>query len=71
MKNEMGSFVAADNSKCTGCKACEMACFAAHNQGNHVGNTVGTVEIPIVARLYVTRAEDLCMPCLLYTSRCV
>lgn len=62
MRNEMGSFVAADNTKCTGCKACEMACFAVHNQGNHVGNTVGTVELPITARLYVTRAEELCMP---------
>lgn len=62
MRNEMGSFVAADSSKCTGCKACEMACFAAHNQENHVGNTVGTVEIPVVARLYVTKTEELSMP---------
>lgn len=62
MKKEMGSFVIGDQSKCTGCKACELACFAAHNKGNHVGNTIGTVEIPVVARLYVTKTEDACMP---------
>lgn len=59
---ENSSFVAADSEKCTGCKACEVACFAAHNKKNMVGCTVGTVEVPVVARLYLTRIEDLCMP---------
>ena len=32
MKNKLGSFVIADSSKCTGCRACEVACFTTHNQ---------------------------------------
>ena len=27
MKKEIGSFVVGDSTKCTGCKACELACF--------------------------------------------
>lgn len=62
MMMDSSSFVAADSSKCTGCRACEVACFAAHNEGNLVGCTVGTVEVPVTARLYLTRVGNLCMP---------
>ena len=27
MKKELGCFVLGDSSKCTGCKACELACL--------------------------------------------
>ena len=43
MKNKLGSFVVADPSKCTGCRACEVACFTSHNANNNVGCTVGTI----------------------------
>ena len=36
MKNKLGSFVVADPSKCTGCRACEVACFTSHNANNNV-----------------------------------
>ena len=37
MKKEIGSFVVGDSTKCTGCKACEVACFTVHNRkSNHV-----------------------------------
>ena len=33
MKKEIGSFVVGDSTKCTGCKACELACFTVlHNR---------------------------------------
>lgn len=63
MKNKLGSFVIADSSKCTGCRACEVACFTTHNEkSNSVGYTVGTVEIPIIPRLYLVKDDDICMP---------
>ncbi len=63
MKKELGSFVIGDGRRCTGCKACELACFMVHNQkSNHVGMTVGTVGVPVVPRLYLTRFEQGCMP---------
>lgn len=38
MKKEIGSFVVGDSTKCTGCKACELACFTVHNRkSNHLG----------------------------------
>ena len=56
-------FVAADGSKCTGCKACELACFAAHNhKSNCVGQTVGTVTVPVTPKLYLVRGEGICLP---------
>lgn len=63
MKKEIGSFVIGDSAKCTGCRACELACFTVHNQKeNHVGKTTGTVTVPVVYRLFVTSFEKGCMP---------
>ncbi|MDU2198952.1 MAG: 4Fe-4S dicluster domain-containing protein [Peptostreptococcaceae bacterium] len=62
MKNKLGSFVIADSSKCTGCRACEIACFTNHNKENNVGYTVGTVEVPVIPRLYLVKDDNVCMP---------
>ncbi len=63
MKNNLGLFVIADSSKCTGCRACEVACFSSHNKkSNGVSYTVGTVEVPVIPRLYLVKDEDVCMP---------
>ena len=56
-------YVAADAGRCTGCKACELACFAEHNHStNRVGKTVGTVAIPVTAGLYLVKGEGFCLP---------
>ena len=61
MNKEFGAFVTQDPSKCTGCKACEMACFAAHRM--EPGKTVGNVATPVVPKLFVTMQEDgTCAP---------
>jgi electron transport protein HydN len=63
MANEFSLFVSVDPAKCTGCKACEMACFQAHNEtSNRVGKTVGTVTVPVAAKLYVTVTETFSLP---------
>ncbi|KXS55697.1 MAG: hypothetical protein AMR96_06900 [Candidatus Adiutrix intracellularis] len=63
MPSEFGLFVSTDTSKCTGCKACEMACFQAHNtKRNKVGKTVGTIAVPVTPKLYVTTLETVSMP---------
>ena len=63
MKNKLGSFVIADSSKCTGCRSCEVACFTTHNKkSNSISYTVGTVEIPIIPRLYLIKDDEICMP---------
>ena len=63
MRKELGSFVLGDSTKCTGCKACEVACFTVHSrQHNPVGKTVGTVTVPVTPRLYLTKFEKGCMP---------
>lgn len=62
METVLGLFVVADSGKCTGCKACEVACFASHNKNNNVVHTVGSVTTPIIPRLYLTKFSDLCMP---------
>lgn len=60
---ELGCFVLGDSTKCTGCRACELACFAVHSQQkNQVGHTTGTVKVPAFSRLFVTRADESCMP---------
>lgn len=59
----LGKFVCGDTSKCTGCKACEVACFTEHNKlTNHVGKTVGTVTTPVTAKLFVTATEGYSVP---------
>lgn len=60
MKKEPGAFVTQDRTKCSGCKACEIACFCAHN--DHIGKTVGTVAMPVIPRLFVTEGENDCAP---------
>ena len=63
MRKELGSFVLGDSTKCTGCKACEVACFTVHSrQHNPIGKTVGTVTVPVTPRLYLTKFEKGCMP---------
>ena len=63
MKKELGSFVIGDSTKCTGCKACEVACFTVHNRAsNHVACSVGSVTIPVVPRLFLTMFDGGCMP---------
>lgn len=62
MKSKLNSFVVADSNKCIGCRACEVACFTVHNSNNNVSCTVGTVEIPLIPRLYLVKDENLCMP---------
>lgn len=60
MSGEGSYFVLAEPGKCTGCRACELACFAAHQKG--VAKTVGTVTTPVVPNLYLTRTETIKMP---------
>ena len=63
MPSEFGLFVSADPAKCTGCKACELACFQSHNiKRNQVGRTVGTVAVPVTPKLYVTVIESASLP---------
>jgi electron transport protein HydN len=63
MANEFGLFVSADTTKCTGCKACELACFQVHNAArNKVGQTVGTITVPVTPKLYVTVIPQASMP---------
>lgn len=56
MNKEFGGMVVCDRSRCTGCKACEIACFCAHNE--QIGKTVGTVAVPVIPRLFVTETEN-------------
>lgn len=63
MARDYALFICADSTKCTGCKACEIACFKAHNvESNSVGQTVGTVSVPVTPKLYVTVGEEASMP---------
>ncbi|MDR1084202.1 MAG: 4Fe-4S dicluster domain-containing protein [Deltaproteobacteria bacterium] len=63
MANDFGLFVTTDTTKCTGCRACEMACFQSHNaKRNKVGKTVGTITVPVTPKLYVTVIETASMP---------
>ena len=48
------SFVTADPAKCTGCRSCELACFAAHEKQAATSKTVGCVTGPVIPNLFVT-----------------
>lgn len=58
MTDDIGAFIVCDQSQCSGCRACEVACFAAHDP--HVGKTVGTVTAPVAPRLYAVNSENGC-----------
>ncbi|SHH56012.1 electron transport protein HydN [Sporobacter termitidis DSM 10068] len=63
MAKQLGAFVVGDSDKCTGCKACELACFTVHNQkSNGVGRTVGTVSVPVMPRLFLVKGETFSVP---------
>ncbi|MDR0408979.1 MAG: 4Fe-4S dicluster domain-containing protein [Spirochaetaceae bacterium] len=53
-------FVLADTAKCTGCRACELACFAGHLEKRPL--TAGCISSPVTPRLFLTREGVLCMP---------
>ncbi|MVX67032.1 4Fe-4S dicluster domain-containing protein [Clostridium chromiireducens] len=52
------SFIVGDANKCVGCKACEIACFKAHNEAV----TVGNIETPIISRIHVIKEKDFTVP---------
>lgn len=57
---KLNSFVIADAHKCIGCKACELACAASHSDND--GKTVGTVETPIMPRLFLVKTAEVTVP---------
>ncbi|WP_027186286.1 4Fe-4S dicluster domain-containing protein [Desulfovibrio inopinatus] len=59
MSPRLNPFILATAAKCIGCRACELACAAAHVPS---GSTVGSLRGPLVPRLYLTRAEHVCVP---------
>jgi electron transport protein HydN len=61
MSIQQTSFVLADSAKCSGCRACELACFAGH-RAEKKGKTVGTVTTQVIPRLYLARGSSRCMP---------
>ncbi|MDR0382602.1 MAG: 4Fe-4S dicluster domain-containing protein [Spirochaetaceae bacterium] len=60
MSVKQSFFVLADTEKCTGCRACELACFAGHQKQKLA--TVGNITSPALPRLFLARAGDACMP---------
>lgn len=59
MPTRLNPFILASASKCIGCRACELACAAAHVDG---GVSVGSLKGSLSPRLYLTRVEDVCVP---------
>jgi electron transport protein HydN len=61
MSAEQSSFVIADAAQCSGCRACELACFAGHQTAK--AKTAGAVTGPVIPRLYLVRGGGgACMP---------
>jgi len=60
LNTKLNPYVVADPHKCIGCKTCELACAVAHS--DNVGKTVGTVETPIMPRLFLVKTEEVTMP---------
>ncbi|MDR1363856.1 MAG: 4Fe-4S dicluster domain-containing protein [Spirochaetaceae bacterium] len=60
MSVQQSFFVLADTEKCTGCRACELACFAGHQKKKPL--TAGNITSPVIPRLYLTREGNVCMP---------
>ncbi len=59
MTNKSTKFVIADANKCIGCKICEVACHAAHDEVNY---TVGAQSAPIIPRLHVLQIAGKSVP---------
>lgn len=59
MPSRLNSFILATAAKCIGCRACELACAAAHVPG---GSTVGSLQGELAPRLYLTRTADIRVP---------
>jgi len=60
MKPNLNSFVIGDPKKCIGCRSCEVACAVAHSE-NNTGLTVGTMESPIIPRLFYLKNNNSVM----------
>jgi electron transport protein HydN len=60
LDTKLNSFVVADPNKCRGCKACELACAVVH--ADNEGKTVGTVDMPIMPRLFLVKTAQVTMP---------
>lgn len=59
MPARLSPFILASAAACIGCRACELACAAAHVPA---GATVGSLRGPLVPRLYLTRTSDVRVP---------
>lgn len=59
MSSRLSPFILATAAQCIGCRACELACAAAHVAG---GATIGSLRGPLVPRLYLTRVEAVRAP---------
>lgn len=60
MNSTLNAFVVADPKKCIGCKVCEVACSVAHT--DHAVTTVGTLDTPIIPKLYLVKTPNVTMP---------
>jgi len=60
LKLSTNSFIIADAKKCISCKLCEVACSVAHSK--NAKKTVGSLNGPLMPRLFVTRFGNLNMP---------
>jgi len=60
MSASLNRFVAADPNKCVGCRVCEVACFVVHSDHEH--EISGTLDSPIIPRLYVLKSEKGSIP---------
>ncbi|EGO64655.1 4Fe-4S dicluster domain-containing protein [Acetonema longum] len=54
MKQHLLSFIIADQSRCTGCKTCEVACHAWHHPE---GKTAGTATGPVLPKIWIRRTQ--------------
>lgn len=59
MSSRLSPFILATAAKCLGCRACELACAAAHLPG---GVSVGSLRGPLIPRLYLTRVAAVRVP---------
>jgi electron transport protein HydN len=68
MSIEQSLFVQASPEKCSGCRACELACFASHAFVSSPASpaketkTAGAVDVPVVPNLFVVQTEGISAP---------